>query len=223
MVVQGENARLGSLATAAILGGRLVYPSTTNGWGVKDSLAEFASQQVSWVFGCNPYSICFMYGFAKTFPPVTSACFGHQSSKGGISNGITGKSGNGDGTGIDYNPPNGDSWRFTEQWIPHAIRMLAATAAMVQRPATGTLRPSSVQQHATTPHFWIGKTFLRVSQADLLLSSGRVTLYSAAGRKVCQWQIGKGTTDAVLPLPQIGHGVYCVTIENHGTFRVNFQ
>ncbi|WP_449436342.1 hypothetical protein [Pedobacter steynii] len=29
---QGENARLGSLATASLLGGRLIYPEK-NGWG----------------------------------------------------------------------------------------------------------------------------------------------------------------------------------------------
>src|SRR5258708_5928631 len=53
---QGEDARLGSLATAALIGGRLVYPAKGN-WGTKAPLADFASQQVSWILGCNPYSI----------------------------------------------------------------------------------------------------------------------------------------------------------------------
>jgi hypothetical protein len=219
---QGENARLGSLATAAILGGRLVYP-VANAWGVKDSLAEFASQLVSWVLGCNPYSMCFMYGFGKNYPPVTSACFGHQSGKGGISNGITGKSGNGDGTGIDYNPPNGDEWRFTEQWIPHAIRMLAATAAMVQLPATAIRQASAIKPYEAMPRLLCAQNSIRVGLAGPLLSTCRVALYSPAGKKIRQWTIGKGAASAVLSLPRIGRGVYCLTIEKQGTFMVGLQ
>jgi hypothetical protein len=220
---QGENARLGSLATAAILGGRLVYPSSTNGWGIKDSLAEFASQQVAWVLGCNPYSTCFMYGFGKTYPPVTSACFGHQSSKGGISNGITGKSGNADGTGIDYNPPGGDSWRYTEQWIPHAIRMLAAVAAMAQTTPTKIKQPSAIQKCDALPRFWCSRTLLKVKLGSPLSAAERVMLYSPAGKKVCQWMLAKGTSEAALPLPRMSHGVYCMTIEKQGTYTVNLQ
>src|SRR5262249_13569255 len=51
---QGENARLASLAAAAILGGRLVYPAD-GGWGVQASLATFAAQQIAWILGANPY------------------------------------------------------------------------------------------------------------------------------------------------------------------------
>ena len=43
---QGENARLASLAAAAILGGRLVYPAN-NGWGTDERLASFASRQIA--------------------------------------------------------------------------------------------------------------------------------------------------------------------------------
>jgi hypothetical protein len=69
---QGENARLASLAAAAILGGRLVYPAQ-GGWGVKDSVAAFASQQLAWILGSNPYDVCFMDGFGKTNPPKITA------------------------------------------------------------------------------------------------------------------------------------------------------
>ncbi|MDO3640627.1 glycoside hydrolase family 9 protein [Mucilaginibacter sp. L3T2-6] len=129
---QGEDARLASLSTAALVGGRLVYPAKGN-WGVKDSLAVFASQQVSWILGCNPYSMCFMYGFGKTNVPYMHSNFGHGSEKGGISNGITGKKENGDGSGIDFKTEdNGNEWRWTEQWIPHAAWFLQAIAAMAK-------------------------------------------------------------------------------------------
>jgi hypothetical protein len=127
---QGEDARLGSLATAALVGGRLVYPAKGN-WGTKAPLAEFASQQVSWILGCNPYSICFMYGFGKTNVPYMHSNFGHGSERGGVSNGITGKKGNGDGSGIDFKTEDeGNEWRWTEQWIPHAAWFLQAITAM---------------------------------------------------------------------------------------------
>jgi len=129
---QGEDARLGSLATAAIEGGRLVYGSQ-GGWRVKDSLAAYASQQTSWILGCNPYSMCFMYGFGNKNVPYMHSNFGHGSEKGGVSNGVTGKDGNGDGSGIDFKTEaQGDEWRWTEQWIPHAAWFLQAITAMAE-------------------------------------------------------------------------------------------
>ncbi|MXV16458.1 glycoside hydrolase family 9 protein [Hufsiella ginkgonis] len=129
---QGENARLGSLAAAAIIGGRLVYPAK-GGWGVKPELAEFAANQLSWILGRNPYSMCFLYQFGKNNVPYMSSNYGHGSGKGGISNGITGKDGNADGSGIDFKiSANGNEWRWTEQWIPHAAWFLQAVAAMAE-------------------------------------------------------------------------------------------
>jgi hypothetical protein len=124
---QGENARLGSLAAAAIVGGRLVYSDHVE----QGQLSAFASQQLSWILGCNPYQMCFMYGFGKSNVPYMSSNFGHGSQKGGISNGITGKEGNGDGSGIDFKiSAQGNEWRWTEQWIPHAAWFLQAVTAM---------------------------------------------------------------------------------------------
>ncbi|QEM09720.1 glycoside hydrolase family 9 protein [Mucilaginibacter rubeus] len=127
---QGENARLGSLATAALVGGRLVYPEK-GGWGVKKELAEYASHQIAWILGCNPYQMCFMYQFGKNNVPYMSSNFGHGSGKGGISNGITGKKENPDGSGIDFKmKDDGNEWRWTEQWLPHAAWYLQAVTAM---------------------------------------------------------------------------------------------
>ena len=129
---QGENARLGSLAAAALVGGRLVYPAQ-GGWGVKEPLARYAEQQVSWILGCNPYSRCFLYGFGQNNVPYMQSNFGHGSERGGISNGITGKKGKDDGSGIDFRTSDeGNEWRWTEQWIPHAAWFLQAAAAMAK-------------------------------------------------------------------------------------------
>jgi len=127
---QGEDARLGSLAAAMIVGGRLVYPDK-GPFGVKPELATFSSNLVSWVLGCNPYNICMMYGYGHNNVPYMASMFGHGSGKGGISNGITGKAGKGDGSGIDFKmEDNGNEWRWSEQWIPHTGWFLQAVTAM---------------------------------------------------------------------------------------------
>ncbi|HEV2693010.1 MAG TPA: glycoside hydrolase family 9 protein [Verrucomicrobiae bacterium] len=127
---QGENARLASLATAAIVGGRLVYPGV-GPFGIKPELATFASNQIDWILGANPYDLCFMYGFGHDNVPYMAALYGHGTGRGGISNGITGKEGNPDGSGIDFKfQDNGNEWRWTEQWIPHSAWFLQAVTAM---------------------------------------------------------------------------------------------
>jgi hypothetical protein len=127
---QGENARLASLATAAIVGGRLVYPGP-GAFGVKTELADFASDQIAWILGGNPYDMCFMFQLGKNNVPYMASSFGHGSGRGGISNGITGKDGNPDGSGIDFKMhANGNEWRWTEQWLPHSAWFLQAVAAM---------------------------------------------------------------------------------------------
>lgn len=123
---QGENARLGSLAAAALIGSKLLDPK-----GETDELKTFATDQLSWILGRNPYQTCFMYGFGKNNVPYMHSSFGHGSEVGGVSNGITGKEGNGDGSGIDFKrEANGNEWRWTEQWIPHAAWFLNAVVAM---------------------------------------------------------------------------------------------
>jgi hypothetical protein len=127
---QGENARLASLATAAIVGGRLVYPGD-GAFGIKPALADFATGQIDWILGGNPYDVCFMYQLGQRNVPYMKALFGHGSGRGGISNGITGKKGNADGSQIDFRfRDDGNEWRWTEQWIPHAAWFLQAVTAM---------------------------------------------------------------------------------------------
>jgi hypothetical protein len=143
---QGENARLGSLAAAAILGGRLVYPAD-NGWGVRKELAEFAADQIAWIMGRNPYGVTFMHGFGRNNPPVITALFGHGTNKGGIANGVTGRKGSGDGSGIDWKTTDGgNEWRWIEQWIPHSGWFLVAASAMAQAPIV-QLHPTPHAQH----------------------------------------------------------------------------
>ena len=129
---QGENARLGSLAAAALIGRRLAASGPADR-PFADSLSLFAARQISWILGCNPYSMCFLFQFgSRNVPPMRSQ-FGHGSERGGISNGITGGEGRADGSGIDFRlRDGGNEWRWTEQWLPHAAWYLQAVTAMVE-------------------------------------------------------------------------------------------
>jgi hypothetical protein len=125
---QGENARLGSLAAAALLGADAVGASA----GAYLDLLRFAGTQVDWILGANPLDICFLHGSGTKNPPKYCADkIQHGTLPGGIANGITGK--NPDGSGILWAPgPCGEDWRWVEQWLPHASWYLVAVAAMAR-------------------------------------------------------------------------------------------
>jgi hypothetical protein len=120
---QGENATLAALAAAAC------FCADTPGVPAADRarLLDFADDQLAWITGRNPFQVCMLQGrgrnnvdYASDFPNLP----------GGIVNGIT--SGWADEEDIAFlpaNAPDGESWRWAEQWIPHAGWFLLAVAA----------------------------------------------------------------------------------------------
>ena len=120
----GENARLASLAAAALLGSPLAAPETAA------ELRAYAANQVNWILGLNPYDMCMMQGKGRNNPGDFEG--GGPNPQGGICNGIT--SGMQDEQDISFLPPpygqrGGWSWRWKEQWIPHAAWLTLALAA----------------------------------------------------------------------------------------------
>lgn len=125
---QGESARLSSLAVAAVMGGRAIG-ETGPVYGVSARLAASAQHRLDWTLGRNPYDTSMLYGFGQRNPDYAWAS-GYQL-VGGISNGITGAVGSDEGRGIDFAPgPDGELWRWNEQWIPHTTWMLLAVTLM---------------------------------------------------------------------------------------------
>lgn len=117
---QGESARLASLTTAMAAGRRALGAAMPEGW------AGYAQSQLDWTLGRNPYGISMLYGFGKRNPPAVPSSAGDMFA-GGISNGITGAVGSDTGEGIAFGPgPDGEQWRWVEQWIPHSTWMLLA-------------------------------------------------------------------------------------------------
>lgn len=120
----GENSRLASLAAAALLGSRVASP------GMTVELRTYASNQINWILGLNPYDMCMLQGKGRNNPGDYEA--GAPSPPGGICNGIT--SGVEDEQDIAFQPaPYGRradwSWRWKEQWIPHSAWLALALAA----------------------------------------------------------------------------------------------
>ncbi|GAA2025669.1 glycoside hydrolase family 9 protein [Catenulispora yoronensis] len=122
---QGENAGIASLSAAAAAVLRQAGDLLTDDRRAR--LAAFADDQLAWILGRNPFDACLLAGrgrgnvdYHSDFPNLP----------GGIVNGIT--SGYTDENDIAFLPadaPEGDGWRWAEQWIPHTGWFLLAVAS----------------------------------------------------------------------------------------------
>ncbi|MBO0210015.1 MULTISPECIES: glycoside hydrolase family 9 protein [Vibrio] len=126
---QGENARLGSLATMAYLAQPHIASQE-----VQQQLSVFAQDALNWVVGLNPYDMCMLDGHGSNNPDYLPQ-YGFFNAKGGVCNGITG--GFEDEEDIAFNPPAQkedvlQNWRWGEQWIPHGAWYLLAIMSQAQ-------------------------------------------------------------------------------------------
>jgi hypothetical protein len=132
---QGENARLASVATAARLA-ELAFPQDA---AFRKQLEAFATNQLDWILGLNPFDSTMLNGVGRNNPPyMYFDSWEFTNAPGGISNGIT--SGFKDDSDIDYLLPYrqtgaDNDWRWGEQWLPHASwYLLAATTGTSASP-----------------------------------------------------------------------------------------
>ncbi|MCR9848380.1 glycoside hydrolase family 9 protein [Vibrio antiquarius] len=126
---QGENARLGSLATMAYLAQPHIASQE-----IQQQLSVFAQDALNWIVGLNPYDMCMLDGHGRNNPDYLPQ-YGFFNAKGGVCNGITG--GFEDEEDIAFNPPVQkddmlQNWRWGEQWIPHGAWYLLAIMSQAQ-------------------------------------------------------------------------------------------
>ncbi|MBB5868993.1 hypothetical protein F4553_002372 [Allocatelliglobosispora scoriae] len=124
---QGENATICSLSAAASA------CSAVDGIPAEQRrrFEEFAADQLAWVCGRNPFDVSMIHGrgrnnadYACDFPNIP----------GGIVNGITsGWSDEADMAFLPPDAPEGDAWRWAEQWIPHTAWFLLAVTTQNSR------------------------------------------------------------------------------------------
>ena len=120
---QGENARVASLATL-LLAAAEAMPD--RGWAL--GAREAARGYVGWILGRNPFDVCMLQGYGRNNPPYHP---GFHNAPGGVCNGIT--SGFDDEADIAFRPmpwavDKEHSWRWGEQWMPHAAWLMHALA-----------------------------------------------------------------------------------------------
>ena len=130
---QGENARLASLAAAAMLAGNHFAGSDEEELrSLATRLEVFAQDKFDWLMGKNPYGLCMLYGFGDRNPEFQAS--GGAMVKGGISNGITGRMESAEGRGIDWLAADEHgNWRWVEQWTPHGAWYLYASSVRAIR------------------------------------------------------------------------------------------
>ena len=128
---QGEDARIASLAAASMFAARALNES------VADSVQKYATDQLDWILGKNPYATCMMYGKGTKNPKKYDGQSDYDATlEGGIANGITGKNQDGSGiawtddgvaaVGFDSMKESWQVWRWDEQWLPHSTWYLMA-------------------------------------------------------------------------------------------------
>ena len=126
---QGENARLASLATAAHLAAKQ-FPDDPE---FQKKLRAFATQQLDWILGNNPYDSSMMNGVGRNNPIyMFFDSWEFTNAPGGISNGITGgfKDENDIDFNLTYKQTGADNdWRWQEQWLPHGTWYIFAVSS----------------------------------------------------------------------------------------------
>lgn len=118
---QGENARLGSIVAAAAQA-RVLFAEDPV---FVSQIARYEQAALDWILGGNPYDACMLQGWGRNNPRYEP---GFYNAPGGVCNGIT--SGFDDEDDIDFKKAEiatmANSWRWTEQWMPHGAWLFLA-------------------------------------------------------------------------------------------------
>ena len=212
---QGEDARIASLAAAANY--------ATHAFRYADSAATYtyATDQLDWILGKNPFDLSMMYGIGSKNVPQYSGSLGKGSLKGGIANGITGK--NTDGSGIVWNNVNyagydiaqsWQNWRWVEHWLPHSTWYLLALATHYDEnvkttaisKAKAKLASFQIQQNGRTLQIQLSKN-----------ANAQVRLVDLQGKVLMQKTID---SSAQLDLTNFNAGIYFVQVPGFGNRKI---
>lgn len=227
---QGENARLASLAAAAMYGGRVSVGHVSLPQGVPDSVARYAAAQLDWVLGANPKGLSFFQGLGRNAAEgYYTKTNGHFT--GGIVNGITScdasRAGCTEGTGVDYRvagefPMNAPSytigpwlsWRWTEQWLPHSTWFLTALAARYDE--VRALLPTGVERRSrgvvARPQVRLEGAVLAIELLEPTGSTLTIDVADARGRHVAHGALFAGESRAQIKLEAPAQGVLLVRV-----------
>ena len=220
---QGEDARIASLSAA------VTYAYNTFGLGIPENAFKYATDQLDWILGKNPYGTSMMNGVGKKTPAIYSGTSPYAKTiKGGIANGITGKNTDGSGiawdddgvTAVGFNAMESwNNWRWIEQWIPHSTWFLNALVARYDE--------NPVQISAKTPGAIQQKEMAKAKFSAALYgkklvvnanSNVTVRVLSLNGTEIATAAIKAG--QATINLEGIQSGVYLVKASGLGVKKI---
>lgn len=218
---QGEDARIASLSAAVAYAAKVLND-------VNFESDKYATDQLDWILGKNPYAVCMMEGKGLKNPSVYNGQSSYDATlDGGIANGITGK--NTDGSGIAWDSDGVGSvgfdlseswqnWRWIEQWLPHTTWYLMALATRYDEVSSDLI-------HTALPKTKSAPTFSVQQQGRLLTvnlksnPTGKVlTIANLNGQKLYRETLR--STQTTVNLDNLQDGVYFVQVNGLGSHRI---
>ena len=217
---QGEDARIASLSAAALY--------TQNALTIKDStINKYATDQLDWILGKNPYGTCMMYGIGKKNPAKYDGTSDYDATlKGGIANGITGKSTDGSGIAWDddgvayvgFNPEEPwNNWRWVEQWLPHTTWYLNALVARYDENPITVYNPDAIKPKAVASAKFSVQTQGRTLTVNAR-GTAKVRVLSLNGAEIATAKLTAG--HATLNLDNAQSGIYMVKVDGFGAKKI---
>ncbi len=214
---QGEDARIASLSAAAVYASRALNES------VADSAQKYATDQLDWILGKNPYATCMMYGKGLKNPQKYDGQSNNDATlEGGIANGISGKNQDGSGiawtddgvaaVGFDAMKEAWQVWRWDEQWLPHSTWYLMAVVERYDEVSKKVEQPrSALPKSVATAKIGmslVGKTLsLNLPRSSV---GGSVKILDVRGN-VQMRKVVQGMNETV-DLSALKSGVYLVQV-----------
>lgn len=218
---QGEDARIASLSAAVAYAAKVLND-------VNFESDKYATDQLDWILGKNPYAVCMMEGKGLKNPSVYNGQSSYDATlDGGIANGITGK--NTDGSGIAWDSDGVGSvgfdlseswqnWRWIEQWLPHTTWYLMALATRYDEVSSDLI-------HTALPKTKSAPTFNIQQQGRLLTvnlksnPTGKVlTVANLNGQNLYRETLR--STQTTVNLDNLQDGVYFVQVNGLGSHKI---
>ena len=218
---QGEDARLASLSAAA------TYTQTALSIVDSGAISKYATDQLDWILGKNPYGTCMMYGIGKKNPAKYDGTSDYDATlKGGIANGITGKSTDGSGIAWDddgvayvgFNPEEPwNNWRWVEQWLPHTTWYLNALVARYDENPIKVYNPDAIKPKAIASAKFSVQTQGRTLTVNAR-GTAKVRVLSLNGAEIATAKLTAG--HATLNLDNAQSGIYMVKVDGFGAKKI---
>jgi len=213
---QGEDARIASLSAAAIYAQKFLGELADS--EIKNDVEKYATDQLDWILGKNPYGVCMMYKKGKKNPAIYNGTSDYDATlEGGIANGISGLKEDGSGIVWDDVAAIGkadepwNNWRWIEQWLPHSTWYLMALTARydeVTKPIASTSDAIIPNVPSIAANINLQGRVLTVSLQNAKATA--VQLMDLSGRRVMSQTMVAGST--TMSLSGLKSGIYIVKV-----------